>query len=274
MNLETLTEAVHALALEAGAKIMAVYETADFSIEHKADDSPLTAADIASHQHILAALTALTPDYPVLSEESVKIPFEERQTWSTYWLVDPLDGTREFIKQNGEFSVLIALIHQHEPVLGVVHAPVIDTTWYASLGNGAFKQSGETVVALNARELAKPVTVVGSRSHAGDSLKRFLRKVSTELGETELVSMGSILKACLVADGQADVYPRLGPTSEWDTAAAHIIVQEAGGDITQTDGSPLRYNTKDSLLNPPFLVCGKNPPDWASYIPTTDSSSA
>ena len=272
MNLEKLTDAAHAIALEAGEKIMAVYETADFSVEHKADDSPLTAADLASHKHIVACLEELTPEYPILSEESAKIPFEERQQWTTYWLVDPLDGTREFIKQNGEFSVLIALIHNHEPVLGVVHAPAIETTWFASLGNGAFKQTGDSVVQLSARELGNQITVVGSRSHAGDSLKSFLQQVGEQLGETELVSMGSILKACLVADGQADVYPRLGLTSEWDTAAAHIIVEEAGGGITKTDGAPLLYNTKESMLNPHFLVFGKNAPDWSQYVPGQDTA--
>lgn len=262
MNLEKLTEAARAIACEAGEKIMAIYKTADFSVETKKDDSPLTAADLASHHCIVAALEEMTPEYPVLSEESARIPFAERGQWETYWLVDPLDGTREFIKQNGEFSVLIALIHNHEPVLGVVHAPAIETTWYASLGNGAFKQTGAHIVPLQVREAGETLAVVGSRSHAGESLKAFLAKV----GEHELVSMGSILKACLVADGRADIYPRLGPTSEWDTAAAQIIVEEAGGQMTQTDMSPMRYNTKESLLNPYFLVFGDASRDWGQYF--------
>lgn len=262
MNLEKLTEAACALATEAGEKIMAIYETADFSVETKGDNSPLTAADLASHNCIVDALQQMTPEYPVLSEESVDIPFSERSQWETYWLVDPLDGTREFIKKNGEFSVLIALIHKNEPVVGVVHAPAIETTWYGSLGNGAFKQTGEHKVELSVREPGDTLVVVGSRSHAGDSLKAFMEKI----GEHELVSMGSILKACLVADGRADIYPRLGLTSEWDTAAAQIIVEEAGGYMTQTDGSPMLYNTKESLLNPHFLVFGSNERDWSQYI--------
>jgi 3'(2'), 5'-bisphosphate nucleotidase len=262
MNLEKLTEAACAIACEAGEKIMAIYQTADFSVETKKDESPLTAADLAAHRCITAALKEMTPEYPVLSEESVNIPFAERRRWGTYWLVDPLDGTREFIKKNGEFSVLIALIHNHEPVLGVVHAPAIETTWYASLGNGAFKQTGEHVVPLRVREAGETLAVVGSRSHAGESLKAFLAKI----GEHELVPMGSILKACLVADGRADIYPRLGLTSEWDTAAAQIIVEEAGGRITQTDMSPLRYNTKESLLNPHFLVFGDASRNWGQYF--------
>ncbi len=262
MNLEKLTEAACALASEAGERIMTVYESADFSVEKKSDDSPLTAADLASHRCIVDALREMTPEYPVLSEESADIPFAERSQWETYWLVDPLDGTREFIKKNGEFSVLIALIHNHEPVVGVVHAPVIETTWFGSLGNGAFKQTGGHVVALQVREPGDTLTVVGSRSHAGDSLRAFMKKI----GDHELVSMGSILKACLVADGRADLYPRLGPTSEWDTAAAQIIVEEAGGRMTQTDMSPMRYNTKESLLNPHFLVFADKGRDWGQYF--------
>lgn len=262
MNLEKLTEAACALASEAGEKIMAIYNSADFSVETKDDNSPLTAADMASHHCIVNALREMTPEYPVLSEESVDIPFAERSQWETYWLVDPLDGTREFIKKNGEFSVLIALVHKNEPVIGVVHAPAIETTWYGSLGNGAFKQTGEHTVALQVREPGEKLVVVGSRSHAGDSLKGFMAKI----GDHELISMGSILKACLVADGRADIYPRLGLTSEWDTAAAQIIVEEAGGQITQTDMSPMRYNTKESLLNPHFLVFASNERNWGQYF--------
>lgn len=263
MDLNKLTETTVKIAEAAGQKIMEIYNTADFSIEHKKDDSPLTAADLASHHYIVDALETLTPQYPVLSEESAKLPFEERQQWETYWLVDPLDGTKEFIKRNGEFSVLIALIHKNESVLGVVHAPAIETSWYASLGNGAFKQTGDTIKPISVRAPGDTLAVVGSRSHAGASLQALLDK----LENYELVSMGSILKACLVADGRADIYPRLGLTSEWDTAAAQIIVEEAGGQMTYTDMTPMRYNTKDSLLNPHFLVFGKDSLNWADYLP-------
>lgn len=263
MDLEQLSLAVREVAREAGEKIMAIYNADNFSVENKADDSPLTAADMASHRHIVASLEAMTPDYPVLSEESAERPYAERSQWQTYWLVDPLDGTKEFIKRNGEFSVLIALIHMNEPVLGVVHAPALATTWYASLGNGAFCQQGDhEPQALSTREPGEVLTIVGSRSHAGDSLQALLAKV----GEHELVSMGSILKACMVADGRADLYPRLGPTSEWDTAAAQIIVEEAGGEMLQTDGAPLRYNTQASLLNPSFIVLGRNNRDWSVWF--------
>ncbi len=267
MDLDALTQAICQVAYEAGAEIMQVYQSADFAVdsavESKEDRSPLTAADLASHRHIVQALHELTPQYPVLSEESVELPFAERSQWETYLLVDPLDGTREFLKRNGEFSVLIALIHQHEPVLGVVYAPVLDTFWYASLGNGAWKQEGDELpLPIMTRAVGEVPVIVGSRSHAGSSLQAFL----DQLGEYELVSMGSILKACLVADGRADLYPRLGLTSEWDTAAAQIIVEEAGGSLQQVDGSALRYNTKPSLLNPHFLVAGDTAKNWAAYF--------
>lgn len=263
MDLNTLTQSVVRIAQEAGEKIMAVYNSTDFNVEHKDDNSPLTAADLASHHHIVEALGKLSPQYPVLSEENAsELPFEERNQWQTYWLVDPLDGTREFIKRNGEFSILIALVQDGIPVLGVVHAPVLQTSWYASKGNGAFKQTGDKVMLISTRATASPLTIVGSRSHAGTSLQAFLEKV----GPYELVSMGSILKACLVAEGSADIYPRLGLTSEWDTAAAQVIVEEAGGYFTRTDMQPMRYNTKESLLNPHFFVFGKDYRDWSQYL--------
>jgi 3'(2'), 5'-bisphosphate nucleotidase len=255
MDLVTLTPAVVELAHTAGAAIMQVYNSADFSIEHKEDASPLTAADLASHQTIVDGLTLLTPHYPILSEESASIDFAERSQWQTYWLVDPLDGTREFIKRNDEFSVLIALIHNNRPILGVVYAPALHMTWYASLGSGAYKQMGSAEAKrISTREPNELITIVGSRSHAGDSLAQFLQHFE----HYELISMGSILKACLVAEGKADLYPRLGLTSEWDTAAAQIIVEEAGGLMTELNGEPLKYNLKESLLNPYFIVSGND----------------
>lgn len=263
MDLAKLIEPVKQLAKQAGEKILEIYDT-DFDVEQKADESPLTAADMASHKTIVAGLESLTPDIPILSEESATIPFAERQQWDWYWLVDPLDGTKEFIKKNGEFTVNIALIHHGDAVLGVVHVPVKDITYYGADGLGAFRQEGEAqpqsihVTGPNDGKLK----VVGSRSHAGDSLKQFLDK----LGEHEMVSMGSSLKLCLVADGSADIYPRLGPTSEWDTAASQAVVEAAGGKVTTLDMQPLKYNTKDSLLNPFFLVFGDAGRDWSRYL--------
>lgn len=258
-----LMDAAKKIALDAGRHILEIYET-DFAVEHKDDKSPLTAADMASHKAIVAGLQRLTPEIPILSEESASIPFAERSTWQRYWLIDPLDGTREFIKRNGEFTVNIALIHDGRAELGIVHVPVSGMTYFACAGGGAFKQqAGQAAEAIHVRKLRQgPVMVAGSRSHSGDSLLRFLDK----LGPHELVSMGSALKLCLVAEGTADVYPRLGLTSEWDTAAAQCVVEAAGGKVTGLDMQPLLYNTKDSLLNPHFLVFGDASRDWSSYL--------
>lgn len=269
MNIENdelagLLESVAALALKAGNEILAVYNSEEFSIQEKDDKSPLTAADLASHHAIVNGLTALTADIPVLSEESASLPFSERSSWQRYWLVDPLDGTREFIKRNGEFTVNIALIDAGVPVLSVVHVPVSGISYLACKGQGAFKQEpGGERQPITVRKLADgPLMVVGSRSHRGDSLISFLEK----LGEHDMVGMGSSLKLCLVAEGAADIYPRLGPTSEWDTAAAQCVVEQAGGFVTDTEMKPLRYNTKDSLLNPFFLVFGDDSRDWSVYL--------
>lgn len=251
------------LAEDAGQRIMEVYNT-DFDVSHKEDNSPLTAADMAAHDTIVEGLIQLSPELPVISEESAHIPFTKRSGWQRYWLVDPLDGTREFVKRNGEFTVNIALIDNHESVLGVVHTPVTGVTYYAARGTGAFIQTpGNEAVNIHTRRKPTDETIVaGSRSHRGDSLNAFLQRI----GEYEIISMGSSLKSCLVAEGRADIYPRLGPTSEWDTAAAQCVVEEAGGLLTTTDMRPMRYNTKDSLLNPHFLVVGDPHFDWGRYL--------
>jgi 3'(2'), 5'-bisphosphate nucleotidase len=262
-NACALLDAVKRIAVTAGERILEIYES-DFAIEHKDDKSPLTEADMAAHRTIVAGLQALTPAIPVLSEESATIPYAERSSWTRYWLVDPLDGTREFIKRNGEFTVNIALIHAGRAELGVVYVPVQRLSYSACAGGGAFKQlGGDTPQRIRVRALTGgPVVVAGSRSHGGDSLNRFLENV----GAHELVSMGSALKSCLVAEGRADIYPRLGPTSEWDTAAAQCVVEEAGGRVTGMDMQPLCYNTKDSLLNPHFFVFGDASRDWSKYL--------
>jgi 3'(2'), 5'-bisphosphate nucleotidase len=259
---ELLAEVIQ-VAVAAGEKILAVYNT-DFAVEHKADCSPLTAADLAAHQTILQGLKALTPEIPVLSEEAGEVAFEERRQWQRYWLVDPLDGTREFIKRNGEFTVNIALIEAHAPVLGVVYGPVRKVLYYACQGQGAYKKEAETAATLKVRPWKGGMAlVVGSRSHAGEHLQAFL----DNLGNYELVSMGSSLKICLVAEGKADVYPRFGLTSEWDTAAAHCVVEEAGGKVVDLTGMPLRYNTQESLINPYFLVIADPAVNWEQFVP-------
>jgi len=268
-DLQALHEPVKQIAFTAGRRIMEIYEQG-FEVSEKADQTPLTEADMAAHRTIVEGLSALTPDIPILSEESAPTPFAVRQTWRRYWLVDPLDGTREFIKRNGEFTVNIALVEEHEPVIGVVYAPVVGSLYYASRGFGAWKKSElEAPVRIHVRDhCPQKVVVAGSRSHRSTAFQAFL----DNLPDYEVISMGSSLKSCLVAEGKADLYARLGPTSEWDTAAAQCVVEEAGGRVTDTAMRPLRYNTKDSLLNPHFLVFGDTSIDWSRYLPEAERS--
>lgn len=260
---QELLPAVTELAERAGRAILEIYND-QYEVERKADTSPLTSADIAAHELIEQGLRSLWPDLPVLSEESAESSYSERGSWRRYWLVDPLDGTREFIKGNGEFTVNIALIDDGVPVLGVVHAPVIEVTYFAARDSGAWKRvGGHEPERIQVAALSDgPVRVAGSRSHANERLAAYLDR----LGEHELHPMGSSLKSCLVAEGTADLYPRLGPTSEWDTAAAQAVVEAAGGQVTDTEGRTLRYNQTDSLLNPEFLVFGDPARDWMAYL--------
>jgi 3'(2'), 5'-bisphosphate nucleotidase len=270
-----LFDAVRALALQAGDAIMRVY-AGEFAVTAKDDLTPLTEADLAAHRLIEQGLLALCPDWPVLSEEGADVPFATRQGWSRYWLVDPLDGTREFVKRNGEFSVNIALVDGHEVVLGVVHAPALGVTYAAWRGAGAWKWTGEDdrPVRIQAKAVVgSPLRVALSRSHGSARMQAYLDALEAAHGRADCVRMGSALKSCLVAEGTVDVYPRLGLTSEWDTAAAQCVVEEAGGRFTDTQGQRLRYNTKDSLLNPEFLVFTDEAVDWAGYVPHLECAS-
>jgi len=251
-SVSSLLQQVVALSIRAGDAIMEIYNGPDFQVTHKEDKSPLTAADLASHAAIEQGLTALTPEWPVLSEESEGTPYETRRDWPVFWLVDPLDGTREFLKRNGEFTVNIALVEADVPILGVVYAPASGKMYFAARGVGAFKQeNGETLPIRVQRGPEGATRVIISRSHSGDETELYTR----QYGKCEFVPMGSSLKFCLVAEGVADLYPRSGPTMEWDTAAAHCILDQAGGSVTAADGARLRYN-KPSLLNPGFLASG------------------
>ena len=255
---------VAAIARRAGREILEIYASGELAATTKADASPLTAADLRAQRLILQSLRELTPDVPVLSEEAVHARFAQRSQWRRYWLVDPLDGTREFLSRNGQFTVNIALIEGHAPALGVVHVPVTDMSYRGLPGVGAWRQRSaapceELHVAARA---SAPVRVVGSRSHRGDSLDAFL----TRVGAHELIAVGSSLKFCMVAEGAADVYPRLGPTSEWDTAAAHAVLTGAGGSVSRLDGEPLRYNTREELLNPFFVAYGPRDRDWLALL--------
>lgn len=265
-QLKAWLDPVITLAGEAGGRIMEIYNKG-FTVTTKSDKTPLTEADMAAHDVIDNGLAELTPDIPILSEESDAISFKERSQWQCYWLVDPLDGTREFIRRNGEFTVNIALIENHEPVFGVVYAPVLDVYYYAVVGDGAFKKSnGVTPQAISVKEKCpSPIRVAGSRSHHSEKFEKFVAKI----GEHEVINMGSSLKSCLVAEGEVDLYPRLGPTSEWDTAAVQCIVEVAGGSITDTNMQRLRYNTKEDLLNPHFFVFGDKSIDWSKYLTET-----
>ncbi len=267
-NYHQYLDAVIDIAKDAGAAIMQVYGT-DFDVENKSDNSPLTQADMAAHNVITSALKQLTPDIPILSEESETIDAGERNSWQLYWLIDPLDGTREFVKRNGEFTVNIALIDQHSSVMGVVYAPATDLLYFASLGNGAFKQvKDHAATSIHTRPFnMEKLIIAGSRSHSDHNLQRFINNIHVATGAIpELISMGSSLKICLVAQGAADVYPRLGPTSEWDTAAAHCVLKEAGGDIVDEAGKELRYNTKQSLLNPNFFATVQKSFNWSEFL--------
>jgi 3'(2'), 5'-bisphosphate nucleotidase len=259
-----LLESVADLARAAGERILRVYNT-DFDVAHKEDRSPVTAADLAAHAVISAGLARLTPGMPLLSEESGEVPYAERASWTRYWLVDPLDGTREFVKRNGEFTVNIALVESGEAVLGIVYVPVTGVCYMGCRGVGAFKRlPGEDRQPIAVRPYrGGRVTVAGSRSHGGEALRAYLDR----LGDYELVSLGSALKSCLVAEGKADLYPRFGPTSEWDTAAAQCIVEEAGGRVTDLYLKRLVYNAKESVLNPSFFVFGQGDQDWSVFLP-------
>ena len=259
-----LTEAAAEIAREAGQKIMEVYAT-DFEVRNKTDRSPLTRADMASHEVICDGLAGLTPDIPVLSEEAAHLPYSTRKTWDQYWLVDPLDGTREFIKRNGEFTVNIALIRNHYPVLGIIYVPVKRLCYYAVKNEGAYKKgNGEAAVRLRTKtSRAGSLVAAGSRSHGGKRQQAFFRKLGNNV---EAISIGSSLKFCLVAEGIVDIHTRFGPTSEWDTAAGQCIVEEAGGRVTDMEFSRLRYNAKDSLLNPDFLVFADPAFGWENRL--------
>jgi len=251
-DLVSLRMKVEILARAAGTAIMDIYHGEDFGETSKADNSPLTLADLAAHRVIVDGLSRFAPQYPILSEEAADISYAVRSQWASFWLVDPLDGTKEFLKRNGEFTVNIALVEHGVPVLGVVYAPVLDVCYFAARGTGAFVQRGDAAVqAIRAEAHAadSAIKVVASRSHSDARTAALLQK----LGNHECISMGSSLKLCLIAEAAAHFYPRLGPTMEWDTAAAHAVVTEAGGMVCNIDEQALRYN-KEDMHNPEFLV--------------------
>ncbi|QDH70801.1 3'(2'),5'-bisphosphate nucleotidase CysQ [Marilutibacter alkalisoli] len=258
-----LREQVVELAYRAADAILEVYES-EFAVQHKDDRSPLTAADLAAHRCILAGLEALTPDIPVLSEESAhEVATAERRSWTRLWVVDPLDGTREFIKRNGEFTVNIALVEAGEPVFGVVQAPVTGVAWYGGRDLGAFRrEKGGAGAEMKVRAPAiAPLRVAASRSHRDERTEAFIAR----MGEVEPIGLGSSLKFCRIAEGGMDVYPRFGPTSEWDTAAGQCVLEGAGGAVFDPRGRPFRYNQRDTLLNGEFVALGDTALPWKDW---------
>lgn len=251
-----------ALTRRAGEAILAVYRR-EFSVEYKEDESPLTEADLASHRVLVAGLSALSPTLPVLSEESTTTcSFEQRSQWPRYWLVDPLDGTKEFVKRNDEFTINIALVEAGMPVLGIVYAPALDELAWAAHGQGAWLETGAGRAALQTRASpAQPVLTI-SRSHADERTRAVLDTV----GAHETLSVGSALKFIRLAQGRADLYPRLGPTCEWDTAAGQCLLEVAGGALLAPDGRPFRYNQRETLLNGRFLAYGDRSSDWPQRL--------
>lgn len=257
--MQDLLEDVIEIAYAAGNEVMRVYNSDDFGTELKSDNSPLTKADMASHHTILGDLKKLNLGYPIISEEDLgDIPLEA----TTFWLVDPLDGTKEFVKRNGEFTVNIGLIKDDRPVLGVVYAPALEVLYAGEESSGAFKIKNGERVEIKAVFAGDVPKIVASRSHRDENMKHFLDK----LGDHQETGMGSSLKLCLVAEGAAMIYPRLAPTHSWDTAAADAVVRAAGGQVQDTSGKDLVYTT-DELLNPYFVVSTANSVDWRPFMP-------
>ena len=265
-ELDRLREGIIALARQAATRILEVYD-GEFAVQHKDDRSPLTAADLASHRCIVEGLQRLAPDIPVLSEESAdEVPAALRRQWPVMWLVDPLDGTREFVKRNGEFTVNIALIEDGVATFGVVQAPVTGVAWHGGRGIGASRQDGEgNDQRLRVRAPATaPLRVAASRSHRDQRSVTFIER----MGEVEPVGLGSSLKFCRIAEGAIDVYPRFGPTSEWDTAAAQAVLEGAGGAVLDLQGRPFRYNRRETLLNGEFIALGDTSLPWQAWAAT------
>ena len=264
---------VNEIAIAAGNEILDVYNS-DQAIEvsTKLDDSPLTDADRRAHNLIVDRLSNLTPDIPLLSEESDSIDYGLRKSWQRYWLIDPLDGTKEFINRNGEFTVNIALIENGQSVAGVVHVPVTGISYFGGIGLKAWKQNSNhsdgAVKQISSRlmEENSGVRIVASRRHLGEQLNALVGKIENHFGKATLLNMGSSLKMCLLAEGSADIYPRMAPTSEWDTAAAHGILSAAGGEIVDLQFRPLKYNSKPELLNPFFIALADRAYPWKQLL--------
>lgn len=265
---QALVQQLEDIARAAGEAILEVYEQGDLRIERKSDATPVTKADKKANAIIEAGLGSLSVQYPILSEESDHPPFAERKNWQRYWLVDPLDGTQEFINRNGQFTVNIGLVENGYPVFGMVHIPATNTSYWGGLGLGSFRQrDDQPPVAIRPRTFTseKDMIVLGSRSYHSDKARAYLRQLGNFYPNLQAKSVGSALKSCYVADGQADMYPRIGSTSEWDTAAVQAVVEGAGGLFLNPEGERFAYNQKESLDNGNFLVIGDTSIDWRAF---------
>jgi 3'(2'), 5'-bisphosphate nucleotidase len=263
MTLTELLPLTIEAALKAGQRIMEIYENEDFEVDFKSDNSPLTKADIASHNIIESYL--IQTGIPVLSEEGNEIEYKDRKDWNQLWIVDPIDGTKEFINKNGEFTVNIALIEDQKPILGVIYVPALNDLYYSTIDDGAFKLAGilelkpfEEIHAAATKlpivDSERPYTVVASRSHLSQRTKDYIQEIEAEHGKVNLISKGSSLKLCMIAEGAADCYPRFAPTMEWDTAAGHAICNHAGYSLIDWETQEeMKYN-REQLLNNSFLV--------------------
>ncbi|GAA4891236.1 3'(2'),5'-bisphosphate nucleotidase CysQ [Ferrimonas pelagia] len=265
-RLQSLLDPVMDIAIQAGKQIRQIYEQGEYEALTKSDNTPVTSADLAAHRMIVSALTQLTPEIPILSEEDADIPLAERCHWQSYWLIDPLDGTQEFIAGSGDFAVNIALIERGRPALGVIYAPMTEACYYACRGHGAFKFQRGEAQAIHSRSVAQ-----GEALKIAVSRRQRRETVIARLDPSrhyELVPFGSAsLKSCMVAEGAADCYLRLGPTGEWDTGASQCIVSEAGGVIVDTLYQPLSYNERESLENPNYMVLGSQALPWQTILP-------
>jgi 3'(2'), 5'-bisphosphate nucleotidase len=271
MELSEQLRQMQQIACSAGKEILSIYEDSrSIDVMVKADNSPLTEADRRAHNVIVEQLAALPGKYPILSEESDAVSFQQRRSWETYWLVDPLDGTKEFISRNGEFTVNIALVDNGIARAGVVHVPVSGVSYIGELGLGAWKLAGDEpprpLIPTSLDPKSQHLRIIASRNHRGPNIDRIISALEQDFAAVEVVSMGSSLKFCLLAAGEADIYPRLAPTSEWDTAAAHAVLRAAGGDVVTTQFVPLRYNQKAELLNPHFIAVADASFDWRAKL--------
>jgi 3'(2'), 5'-bisphosphate nucleotidase len=271
MELSEQLRQMQQIACSAGKEILSIYEDSrSIDVMVKADNSPLTEADRRAHNVIVEQLAALPWKYPILSEESDAVSFQQRRSWETYWLVDPLDGTKEFISRNGEFTVNIALVDNGIARAGVVHVPVSGVSYIGELGLGAWKLAGDEpprpLIPTSLDPKSQHLRIIASRNHRGPNIDRIISALEQDFAAVEVVSMGSSLKFCLLAAGEADIYPRLAPTSEWDTAAAHAVLRAAGGDVVTTQFVPLRYNQKAELLNPHFIAVADASFDWRAKL--------